>query len=164
MWILPQQHSGFLNDTQKAEVNVLFNAILPGDAARGVPSAQDADAVHFLDLLLARDVSVFSDIAKWKTLYPKALTALNQQSQTLFGTALKDLNAGQATELLTKLETGALVNFTYESETLDQPGLFDTLRRHCIQGCFADMRWGGNKNGIMWKWYGYQEESKELRK
>lgn len=29
------------------------------------------------------------------------------------------------------------------------------LRDHCIEGCFADPRWGGNRDGVMWRWFGY---------
>jgi gluconate 2-dehydrogenase gamma chain len=164
MWILPEQKNGFLDDTQKAQVRVLFNALQPGDASRKVPNAEQSGAIHFIDLLLARDASVFEDIPKWKVLYPKALQALEEQSVLLFSKSLKDLTADEATSLIAKLETGALVNFQAGGEKLDQPFAFDTLRRHCIQGCFADTRWGGNTNRTMWKWFGYQEETKELLK
>jgi hypothetical protein len=162
MWILPEQKNGFLDDTQKAQVTVLFNTLQPGDATRKVPNAEQSGAVIFIDLLLARDAAVFEDIPKWKTLYPKALLALDEQAVLLFNKPLKDLGADEATALIAKLETGALANFQSGAEKLDQAVLFDTLRRHCIQGCFADTRWGSNANRKMWKWFGYQEETKEL--
>ncbi|MCX6316021.1 MAG: gluconate 2-dehydrogenase subunit 3 family protein [Bacteroidetes bacterium] len=161
MWILPEQTTGFLNDIQKAQLTVLYNAIMPGDAVRKVPNAAQAGAVTFTDLLLARDVSVFEDIPKWQVLYPKALQALDEQAQQLFSKSLQQLNTDEATTLIAKLETNALVNFVAGSEKIDQAVLFDTLRRHCIQGCFADNRWGANQNRVMWKWFGYQEETKE---
>jgi gluconate 2-dehydrogenase gamma chain len=40
--------------------------------------------------------------------------------------------------------------------------LFTTLRRHCIQGCFADPRWGGNKNKVMWRGIGYLQPAEDL--
>jgi gluconate 2-dehydrogenase gamma chain len=164
MWILPQQTNGFLDDTQKAQVSVLFNALQPGDAVRKIPNAEQAGAVNFIHLMLARDASVFEDIPKWKILYPKALQALEQQALQLFNKSLKDLLADEATALIGKLEIAALTNFQVNGEVLDQAGLFDTIRRHCIQGCFADTRWGGNTGRNMWKWFGYQEETKELNK
>lgn len=162
MWILPEQKNGFLDDTQKAQVTVLFNALQPGHVIHKVPNAEQSGAVVFIDLLLARDATVFEDIPKWKTLYPKALMALNEQAVLLFSKPLGDLGAEEATALIAKLETGTLENFQSGAEKLDQAGLFDTLRRHCIQGCFADTRWGSNTNRTMWKWFGYQEETKEL--
>lgn len=164
MWILPEQKNGFLNDVQKAQVRVLFNALQPGDTLRKVPDAEQSGAINFLSLLLARDASVFEDIPKWQLLYPKALQALDAQSALLFSKPLKDLNAEEASSLISKLETGALQNFSFHTELLDQLSLFDMLRKHCIQGCFADSRWGGNTEGIMWRWFGYQEEAKELLK
>ena len=37
----------------------------------------------------------------------------------------------------------------------DNPAFFDLLRAHCIEGCFCDPRWGGNRDGIMWRWFDY---------
>jgi gluconate 2-dehydrogenase gamma chain len=164
MWILPEQTTGFLNELQKAQLTVIYNAIMPGDATKRVPNAEQAGAVIFTDLLLARDAGVFEDIPKWKSVYPKALQALDEQALQLFSKALKDLAAEEAVSLLTKLEAGTLVNFQSGIEKAEQAALFDMLRRHCIQGCFADTRWGGNKNRVMWKWFGYQEETKEFVK
>ncbi|MDZ4792683.1 MAG: gluconate 2-dehydrogenase subunit 3 family protein [Bacteroidota bacterium] len=162
MWILPEQTTGFLNEIQKEQLTVLFNAILPGDTANHVPNAAKSGAIAFVDLLLARDESVFGDIPKWKALYPKALQIMQEQSVTQFNTSLKELSAEKAASLIMQLEAGALANFLFNGEKIDQPSLFDTLRRHCIQGCFSDARWGGNTNRVMWKWYGYQEETKEI--
>lgn len=161
MWILPETPAGFLNDIQKAQVKVLYNAILPGDKARRVPDAEQSGAVTFIDLLLARDAGVFEDIPKWRSLYPKALQALDDQAKQLFSKALQELSADEGAMLIAKLETGALANFTAGDEKLDQASLFDTLRRHCIQGCFSDARWGGNPDRVMWKWFGYQDETRE---
>jgi hypothetical protein len=37
----------------------------------------------------------------------------------------------------------------------NQAQFFATLRSHCIEGCFADPRWGGNRENVIWQWYGY---------
>jgi hypothetical protein len=44
------------------------------------------------------------------------------------------------------------------SAAVDQRQLFALLRDHCIQGCFADPRWGGNRDAAMWRWFGYLSE------
>lgn len=163
MWILPEQTTEFLNANQKAQLTVLFKALQPGDATRHVPDAEEAGAVRFINLLLARDEAVFEDITKWKILYPKALSALDQQSLSIHNKHLEELTAGESNALIAALEAGTLNSFQFNNEAIDQAGLFDMLRRHCIQGCFADPRWGGNNNGVMWKWFGYQEETKEKK-
>ncbi len=164
MWILPEQKNGFFDDTQKDQITVLFNTIQPGDTKRKVPNAQEAGAVEFLHLLLARDASVFADITAWKSLYTNSLIALDEQAQIKYTKPLHTLTTEECAFLITGLETNSLVSFQYNNVPINQPALFDTLRRHCIQGCFADPVWGGNKNKIMWRWYGYQEETKEISK
>lgn len=162
MWILPEQTNGFFTDAQLEQVTVLFNALLPGDAAQQIPNAQQAGAVQFVHLLLARDATVYEEIPVWAALYAKALPALDAQAQQLFGHSLQQLTPAESTQLISLLEAKKLTNFQYDNAGIDQGFLFDTLRRHCIQGCFSDPRWGGNKDRIMWKWYGYQEETKEV--
>ena len=36
-----------------------------------------------------------------------------------------------------------------------QKSFFLTLRGHAIEGCLADPRWGGNRDGVIWNWLGY---------
>jgi gluconate 2-dehydrogenase gamma chain len=160
MWSLPEQTTGFLSPEQKAQVAVLFNALQPGDAVRHIPNAEQAGAVNYIDLLLARSEDVFADIGKWKALYPLALDELNKNTILQFSKNLELLNNEEASKLIQQLETNSVPNL---SVSVKQAELFDTLRRHCIQGCFCDPRWGGNTNNLMWKWYGYQEETKESR-
>ena len=160
MWILQEQKTGFFSPSQLEQLSVLFNCLFPGNKGRKIPNAEEAGAVNFLDLLLARDQSVFDEIQKWKTNYPKWLSALNVQSYELFKCELQSLTPEQAAQLMEKLDNGTLVNFYFEGQPLDQRSIFDTLRRHCIQGCFSDQRWGGNRNNIMWQAYGYQEDLK----
>jgi gluconate 2-dehydrogenase gamma chain len=159
MWLLPEQTTGFLTAAQRSQVAILYNAILPGDAARQVPDAAMAGAVDFIDLLLARDNNIFEDIGKWRTAYSIALQELNKQAVKLFAKPLENISAEESATLISKLENNQLENFPPDTRQAD---LFDMLRRHCIQGCFCDPRWGGNKDGLMWKWYGYQEETKQL--
>jgi gluconate 2-dehydrogenase gamma chain len=160
MWILQEQKTGFFNQSQLLQLSVLFNCLFPGSKDRKIPNAEEAGAVNFLHLLLAREESVFDEILKWKTNYPKWLSCLNVQSLELFKSELQSLTSEQATLLMEKLEEAKLVNFNFEELPLDQKSVFDTLRRHCIQGCFSDIRWGGNTNNIMWQAYGYQEDLK----
>jgi hypothetical protein len=45
---------------------------------------------------------------------------------------------------------------------VDQKRLFATLRGHCIEGCFSDPRWRGNRDGIVWRWIGYLEPTRDF--
>jgi gluconate 2-dehydrogenase gamma chain len=157
MWILSEQLEGFFSDQQQRRVAVLFNAIIPGDPLQGVPNAEEVGAVNFIHLLLARNASVYADIPEWQKRYVIALVELDYQSKILFQKSLENLSREEATFLIARLELGQLVGF---SQSLKQAETFDMLRRHCIQGCFCDPRWGGNTNGNMWKWFGYLTETK----
>ena len=159
MWILQEVENGYLNTEQLAQVTVLFNALQPGDAKRRIPNAERAGAPNFLHLLLARDENIYFEIPAWKKLYTDSLPLVDAAVQKRFGTPLKQLTPEQATETIALLETNKL---TEAAPELKQNTFFKALLRHCVQGCFADPRWGGNKDKIMWKWYGYQEETREI--
>jgi hypothetical protein len=148
----------FFSGPQRRQVEALFDAILPGDA--GAPAAHDVGAAEFLDRLLAREPSAYYDIQAWRTLYVNGLAALDAASAALYGRPLLDLDAGETEGLLTNLSRGSLIGFPPE---VDQQRLFATFRNHCIEGCFADPRWGGNRDGLMWRWFGYLQPAEEFR-
>ena len=50
------------------------------------------------------------------------------------------------------------------SEGLDQKRLFTTMRNHCIEGCFADPRWRGNREAVMWRWLGSHGPAEEFER
>lgn len=145
---------GFLDDRQEAALAALFRAIQPRDAARGIPGADDAGAARFVSLLLARDpagpLRIHTDLAKWQADYPVWLAELDDIAQAQFGKPLADVDVDAATQLLAALEAGTLVGFSGR-----QPAAFNTLWRHCLQGCWSDPRWGGNRDRIMWRWLGH---------
>ncbi len=158
MWILhPPSERFFKDPQQRKQVEALFSVIVPGDVTG--PNATDVDAVEYLDRLLAMDEKTYYEIPKWKDQYTKGLPALNQASTALNnGANIHQLAKEKLVELLDKLSKGQLSGFP---EGFDQKGFFETLRNHCIEGCFADPRWGGNKDGKMWRWFGYLQESEE---
>src|SRR5688572_18309173 len=143
MWILPDVQNGYLNEEQLAQVTVLFNAIQPGDAKRRIPNAERAGAPNFLHLLLARDENIYFEIPAWKKLYTDSLPMVDAAVQKRFGKPLKQLTPEQASETIAALETNKLAEAAPE---LKQNTFFKTLLRHCVQGCFSDPRWGGNKD------------------
>ena len=47
---------------------------------------------------------------------------------------------------------------------LDQKRVFATMRNHCIEGCFADPRWRGNRDAVMWRWLGSHGPAEEFHR
>jgi gluconate 2-dehydrogenase gamma chain len=159
MWILKQPDSEFLTDEEKAQVAALFDGILPpGETS---PGASDAGAAEYLSRLLAMDASEHYEIPKWQQLYRSALPVLENAAKSGYGgKGLAALSAEERRDFLTKLSQGTLAG----ADGIDQRTLFATLRGHCIEGCFADPRWGGNRDGAMWRWYGYLQKPQAFRR
>jgi gluconate 2-dehydrogenase gamma chain len=150
MRILPVPPGGHLSPEAKQQVAVLFEAILPGTAT--APGAADAGAAEFLDVLLSADEDLFYEVPAWRRTYAAALPALDVVARERFGHPLGELPEGDARELVAALAAGDLPGLP---EGVDARRLFATLRNHCIEGCFADPRWGGNRDEAMWRWLGY---------
>jgi hypothetical protein len=160
MWSYGPTSERFFSGDQLKQVEALFDAILPGDAKS--PGAKDAQAADYLDHFLAIDEAAYYEIKGWKKLYTDGLAGLNAASGSLYeGRSLVDLSADEVTELLKQLTAGTLAGFP---EGVDQKSFFTTLRGHCMEGCFSDPRWGGNKGGVMWRWYGYLQPATEFER
>jgi len=157
---LPQ--TGFFTPDQLAGLRALFRAIQPTDVDRGIPGADDSGAADFLDRLLARvhesdGIHIHTDLPKWADRYPGWLAQFDRIARTSFGAPLADLTTAQATEIVAALEAGQLAGFEG-----DQRGAFVTIWRHCLQGCWSDPRWGGNRDRIMWRWLGHLYDPQDV--
>lgn len=150
MRTLPVPAGGHLTPAQKQQVAVLFEAILPG--TDDAPGATRAGAADFLDVLLSADGEVFYEVPAWRRTYGSALPALDAVAGERFGHPLAELTPDEARDLLTDLAAGELAGMP---DDIDQRRLFTTLRNHCIEGCFSDPRWGGNRDQAVWRWLGY---------
>jgi gluconate 2-dehydrogenase gamma chain len=151
--------AGHLSPQQVAALDALFGRILPADPARQIVGAREAGASAFVSQLLAMDADTYYEIPAWRKLYGDGLPALEQYAANRYGKSIAELYDAQMNELLTGLESGALAGLP---AGIDQKLLFVTLRRHCIQGCFADPRWGGNKDRIVWRAIGYLQPPEDL--
>ena len=153
----------YFTDAERAQLAALFRAIQPRDTARGIPGADDCGAVDYLDRFLEMradgPVKLHEDLASWQAGYRGWLAALDTAAATRFGTPLAQLGAEDTIALIDLLERGELTGM---GAAADQKRLFDTLWRHCLQGCWADPRWGGNRNRIMWRWLGYLGDAEKL--
>jgi len=84
-------------------------------------------------------------------LYRNALRALDDHCRSDFGGRFVDLDDDQQDEVLGSLEDGSAPGF--DLPTAD--GFFEMIRRHTIEGMFADPIYGGNRDYAGWKLIGY---------
>jgi gluconate 2-dehydrogenase gamma chain len=149
MWVYQRPENPFFNHDEFEQITVLLNGIFPPGETN--PGASDADAATYLTYLLA-DPTVYYEIATWQIMYRTALPWLSEVTQTMFGKELQTISADECATLLKGLMAGTLSG---APAGFDQKQFFLILRGHCIEGCFADQRWGGNKSNLIWQWYGY---------
>ena len=142
----------YFSSAQLNQLKAIFEGMWPGGPDN--PGATDAGAADYLDFLLGGSDTVYYEIPDWRTRYTDGLEMLNAASISRFGAAkpLEALSVVEMTALLTDLAAGRLTGFP---DAAWQQRFFSTIRAHCIEGCFADPRWGGNKEGMIWKWMGY---------
>ncbi|CDX20158.1 Gluconate 2-dehydrogenase [Mesorhizobium sp. ORS 3324] len=150
---LPQMTGArHFNADELRQLVVLFDAIWPGGEDR--PGAREAGAADYVDQLLALPATVYYEIPSWITRYKEGLPYLENVARGRFGKPLAVLSRDQATALLADLTKGAL---TGSMSAQNQKVLFGVLRGHCIEGCVADPRWGGNREKVIWNWLGYPD-------
>jgi len=150
----------YFTDVERRQVEALFDRLYPSDHANGVPGATDARASRFLSRLLALDEEEYHKITVWREAYRNGLILLDASAQVSFGKKLTDLLVDQIDDFLGKLELGSAEGLP---DDFDQRSFFRLLQEHCIKGCFADPRWGGNEDGIMWRWLGWVQPAEDIK-
>jgi gluconate 2-dehydrogenase gamma chain len=160
MRLLISPEPDFLSSEQRAQAAVIFEALLPGSAR--APGASDAGVVDYLDSLLTRDPASYYEIQGWRDLYTSGLAALDAAARQGNGrSGLADMDREDVTTLLGQLQRGEAAGLP---EGLDQKRLFTTMRNHCIEGCFADPRWRGNRDAVMWRWLGSHGPAEDFQR
>lgn len=156
MWEYHEPEGRFFSEQELAHLSAIFGQILPADPARKSPGAKEANASEYVNRLLAMGPETYIEIPTWQGLYKSGLPSLNEVCKGRFGgRELNALTDVEMQELLTELAAKRLTGF---NPAVDQGAFFSMLRLHCIQGCFADPRWGGNQDRVMWRWVGYLQE------
>src|SRR5262245_50934544 len=140
----------FFTAAQLGQVRAVFEAIWPGGANN--PGATDVGAADYADILLGAPDDISYELRDWRPLYVAGLAMLGASSMSRTGKALEQLAVQEMTVLLTELAAGRLAGFPSD---VWQQRFFAVLRAHCIEGCLADPRWGGNRDAMTWKWLGY---------
>jgi len=150
----------FFTEKELKQVIVLFEPLFPANHEKGIPGATDAKAAKFLSQLLALGEEEYFKIPIWRTVYREGLPLIDKASQKEFSNDLISLSFEEAHKLVERLEKGQLVGLP---DSFNQNNFFDLLLEHCLKGCFSDPRWGGNSNGIMWKWLGWIEPAQDIK-
>jgi len=161
MWNFVKPDTHFFSPEQRKQVEALFEAILPGSETS--PGATDADAAEYLDTLLTMDEATFYLIPQLRSLYPVGLLATEDAARRAFnGRGIAELSLDERTLLLEKLAAGKLDGTSFSAK--DQTRFFTELRTRCIEGCFGDARWGGNKDNVMWRWFGWTVPAEDFKR
>lgn len=160
MRLLISPEPEFLSAEQRAQAAAIFEALLPGSAS--APGATDAGAIDYLDSQLSRDPADYYEVQGWRDLYLAGFAALDAAARAGNGRGgLADMDREDVVTLLRQLQKGELAGLP---DGLDQRRLFTTMRSHCIEGCFADPRWRGNRDAVMWRWLGTHGPAEEFRR
>ncbi len=137
------EHGAFFNDDDAATVAAFAERIMPG--APDKPGALDANVINYIDLALA------GAYADQQDFYRHGLTQLDDYCGKTFGHPFVKLDAARQDEVIAALEQDKATGFTWPSPQ----AFFNTLRRHTMEGMFADPIYGGNKDFAGWRLVGF---------
>ncbi len=136
-------HGAFLNDDDSRTVAAFAERLMPG--APGKPGATDANVLNYIDLALAGAYADEQDF------YRRGLQALDAHCTAAHGKPFRSLPAAQQDEVIDALQHGKSTAFTWPTAQ----AFFNTVRRHTLEGMFADPIYGGNKDFAGWQLVGF---------
>lgn len=153
MWELERKDAAWLTSEERQQVQALFACLIPANPQTEMPGAMELGAEVYLDRWLATDAPDDYEQRNARTLYRDGLATLNAFCRTQHQRELPELSEPERIGLLEKLEQGALPSLP---AAFNQKQFFAVLLNDCIEGCFCREEHGGNRDGRMWKWFGYQ--------
>ena len=133
----------FFNISDMQTIGAMAERIMPG--APGKAGALDAGVVNYIDLALA---GAYSDQQEF---YRHGLTQLQAYCDATHKKPFGQLSSAQQDEVLTALESGKATGFDWPTA----PAFFNVLRKHTMEGMFADPVYGGNKDFAGWRLVGF---------
>ena len=136
-------HGAFFNDDDSETIAALTERIMPG--APGKPGAREAGVLNYIDLALS---GAYKDDQEF---YRHGLTQLNAHCVKAYGKPFRRITPAQQDETITALEHGKLDDFAWPASQ----AFFNTVRRHTMEGMFADPIYGGNRDFAGWRLVGF---------
>jgi gluconate 2-dehydrogenase gamma chain len=136
-------HGAFFNDDDSRTIKAFAERLMPG--APGKPGATDADVLNYIDLALS---GAYKDEQEF---YRHGLAQLDAHSMAAHGKAFRNLPAAQQDEVIAALEHGKAPEFVWPAAR----AFFNTVRKHTMEGMFADPVYGGNKDFAGWRLVGF---------
>jgi len=146
---LAEKHStvieqGAFFSYEHAETIAAFTErLMPG--APGKPGALEAGVLRYIDLALA------GAYAELQEFYRHGLAQLDAYCHKTHNAPFARLEAARQDEVITALEQNKADGFAWPTAR----GFFDILRRHTMEGMFADPIYGGNQNFAGWRLVGF---------
>ncbi|MZI92197.1 gluconate 2-dehydrogenase subunit 3 family protein [Vibrio sp. CAIM 722] len=154
----------------RAALSAIFDRIIPAD--KYGPSATEAGCIEFLDDQLAGDYgsgkALYLEgpmdrkneemlmgkpqfLATPKERYMTGIKALEQYSQSHFGSSLDALSPDNMDQFLLNLEAGKIDL----GKDVDGKALFELMIQNAREGYLSDPLYGGNRNMAGWKMIGF---------
>lgn len=133
----------FFNRDEAATIAAFTERLMPG--APGKPGALDANVLNYIDLALSGAYSDQQDF------YRRGLAQLEAFCRKTYGKPFVQLADAQQDEVIAALEAGKASEFEYPTAE----AFFNILRRHTVEGMFADPLYGGNKDFAGWQLVGF---------
>jgi gluconate 2-dehydrogenase gamma chain len=146
---LAQEHShvveqgAFFSYENAQTVAAFTERLMPG--APGKPGALDAGVLRYIDLALS---GAYSDLQEF---YRHGLVQLDAYCRKTYSAPFVRLESTRQDEVIMALEQGKADGFAWPTAR----AFFDVLRRHTMEGMFADPIYGGNQNFAGWRLVGF---------
>ncbi len=125
----------FLNDVQARTLAAICDQIVPAD---DFPGASQAGVLTYIDRQLARHYR------RYRNNYRDGLEQADAISRKRFGRDLAELPTQQQFELVSDLSQ-------------QNPGFFNLVRSHTLEGYYGAPRHGGNREAVSWRMLGMDE-------
>jgi gluconate 2-dehydrogenase gamma chain len=131
-----------LDESERSTLESVLARIIPSDEIG--PGAPEAQVLRYVCRALD------SDYAGEISAYRDGIAALDACSQATHGTRFASLTEEQQDSILSRAEVAER-----DGDAAIPPGFFELVRRHAIEGMFADPHWGGNADRVGWALIGY---------
>lgn len=136
-------YGAFFNEDDGRTIGAFVERLMPG--APGKPGATDADVLNYIDLALSgayKDQQYF---------YRCGVAQLDGHCTKTYGKPFRLLAQMQQDLCIAALESGKAPEFVWPTAQ----AFFNILRKHTMEGMFADPVYGGNKDFAGWRLVGF---------